>query len=171
MFSLRGSAKGAINDLPQAFPRVVYELLAARRVLQRDFLAAWGHRFYVRLFDLTRDRGLLVGHGEHRSAYLLRELLGAGLRIYKLLSKITSEVEPRLNGLRLARRILRELDYCLLWSFLTVVGNRENRCQQVRAVPIPGLNDVAISIIIRESEPVGARGNNLARHLDSFAEG
>jgi hypothetical protein len=150
---------------------VAYELLAARRVLQRDFITAWSHRFYVRLFDLTRDRGCSSGHGEHRSAHCLRELLGAGLRIYKLLSKITSEVEPRLNGLRLARRILRELDCCLLWSFLTVAGNRENRCQQVRAVPIPDLNDVAISIVIRTSEPVGARGNNLSRHRDSCAEG
>src|SRR5712671_1659707 len=75
-----------------------------------------------------------------------------------------------MNGFRLSRAALLETDYRFSLGLRPVIRNRDNGGYQVRAIRIPDLNDMAIRISVRESEPIGSRGKNLPWHLDWLTE-
>src|SRR6266404_3752696 len=75
-----------------------------------------------------------------------------------------------MNGFRLARAPLLEMDYRFSLGLRPIIVNPDDCRHQVGAIRIPDLNDMAIRVTVRESEPIGSCSENLPWHLDRLAE-
>ena len=81
---------------------------------------------------------------------------GSLLRINKFLAEIIAGIKPRLQGFRVVARALCELDDGIARWFKAVVVDCQNGGDEMRAIRIEDLNDVAVGWRIEQDERVSS---------------
>src|SRR2546421_761556 len=91
--------------------------------------------------------------------------------IDEFLSRAVSRIKPYFEGHGRVARALLKFKNGFIRCFKASVGNGYGRCQDLRFIRIPNLDDVPIGRAISQSEDVGSRGQNLPGDFHRTAEG